>query len=165
MCNLASIFGYNQRENFIKMKSNISAKVKTNISAPVGRVWDALTKPEIIKQYFFGTHTTTSWEKGSPITFDGEWEGKSYHDKGTVLDIEKNKLIKYSYWSSMSGIEDKPENYVIVTYQLLGNENVELTITQENIPDEKTKEHSEANWRMVLNDLKNLVETNVATYS
>ena len=128
-------------------------------------MWDALTKPEIIKQYFFGTHTTTSWEKGSPIAFDGEWEGKSYHDKGTVLDIEKNKLIKYSYWSSMSGIEDKPENYVIVTYQLLGNENVELTITQENIPDEKTKEHSEANWRMVLNDLKNLVETNVATYS
>ena len=148
------------------MKSNISAKVKANINAPVGKVWDALTKPDIIKQYFFGTRTTTSWEKGSPITFDGEWEGKSYHDKGTVLDVQKNKLIKYDYWSSMSGIEDKPENYVIVTYELRERENdVEVTITQENIPDEKRKEHSEANWKMVLNDLKKLVETNVPTYS
>jgi hypothetical protein len=55
---------------------------------------------------------------------------------------------------------------VIVTYNLVENENdVELTITQENIPDEKTKEHSEANWKKVLNDLKKLVETNVPTYS
>ena len=148
------------------MKSNLSAKVKTNINAPLGKVWDALTRPDIIKQYFFGTRTTTSWEKGSPITFDGEWEGKSYHDKGTVLDFQKNKLIKYNYWSSISGIEDKPENYVIVTYELREMENdVELTITQENIPDEKRKEHSEANWKQVLNDLKKLVETNVPTYS
>jgi len=148
------------------MKSNISATVKSNIDASVEKVWNALTKPEIIKQYFFGTQTTTSWVKGSPITFDGNWEGKSYHDKGTVLDVQKNKLIRYSYWSSMSGIEDKPENYVIVTYKLAGKDgDVELTITQENIPDEKTKEHSEANWRKVLNDLKKLVETNVPTYS
>ena len=148
------------------MKSNISAKVKAHISAPVEKVWNALTKPEIIKQYFFGTRTNTSWEKGSPITFEGEWEGKTYRDKGTVLDIQKNRLIKYSYWSSMSGIEDKPENYVIVTYDIVENENdVELTITQENIPDEKTKEHSAANWNKVLNDLKKLVETNVPTYS
>ena len=147
------------------MKSKISAKVKTNINAPLSKVWDALTKPEIIKQYFFGTDTITTWEKGSPITFKGEWEGKSYKDKGTVLDVQKNKLIKYSYWSSMSGIEDKPENYVIVTYALSGSDNnVELSIAQENIPDEKMKEHSAENWRKVLADLKKLVETNTPTY-
>ena len=148
------------------MKSNISAKVKTNINAPLSKVWDALTKPEIIKQYFFGTDTITNWEKGSPITFKGEWEGKSYKDKGTVLDVQNNKLIKYSYWSSMSGIEDKPENYVIVTYELSGSDNnVELSITQENIPDEKMKEHSAENWRKVLANLKKLVETNIPTYA
>jgi len=147
------------------MKSNITGRAKININASVSKVWDALTKPEMIRKYFFGTETTTTWEKGSPITFKGEWEGKSYQDKGTILDVQKNKLIKYNYWSSMSGIEDKPENYVIVTYELSGKDNdVELTITQENIPDEKTKEHSEDNWRKVLNDLKKLVETNVPTY-
>ena len=59
----------------------------------------------------------------------------------------------------MSGTEDKPENYVNVTYELLENNNATtLTITQENIPDEKTKEHSEENWRKVIGDLKKLLE-------
>jgi hypothetical protein len=59
----------------------------------------------------------------------------------------------------MSGTEDKPENYVNVTYGLLENNNATtLTITQENIPDEKTKEHSEENWRKVIGDLKKLLE-------
>ncbi len=141
------------------MKSDIKAQMSTQINAPISKVWDALTRPEIIKQYFFGTDTFTDWKVGSPIKFTGEWEGKTYEDKGTILDIEKNKMIKYSYWSSMSGIEDKPENYVIVTYELSGTDNnVSLTITQENIPDEKTKEHSKENWQKVMNGLKDVVE-------
>jgi uncharacterized protein YndB with AHSA1/START domain len=141
------------------MKSNIKAQVSINIHASISNVWEALTKTEIIKQYFFGTNTITDWKVGSPIKFKGEWEGKSYEDKGTILEMKKNKLIKYSYWSSMSGIEDKPENYVIVTYQLSGdNENVSLTVLQENIPDEKTKAHSEENWNKVLQGLKKVVE-------
>lgn len=141
------------------MKSDIKAQVKTIINAPVSNVWNALTKPEIIKQYFFGTNTVTDWEPGSPIKFTGEWEGKRYEDKGTIMEMVYQKLIKYSYWSSMSGIEDKPENYVIVTYELSGDDyNVTLTITQENIPDEQMKEHSIENWKKVVNNLKNLLE-------
>src|SRR5687767_7707583 len=139
------------------MKSNIKGNASVLIDAPVNKVWDALTKPEIIKQYFFGTNTETDWKVGSPIRFHGEWEGKKYEDKGTILAVETNKLIKYSYWSSMSGIEDKPENYVTITYRLSGENNkTKLEITQENIPDEKTKEHSEENWKKVLAGLKNL---------
>ena len=141
------------------MKSNISAQVQVNIHAPVSKVWDALTKPELIKKYFFGTDTKTDWKPGSPIRFAGEWEGKSYEDKGTILEIQPNKLIKYNYWSSMSGIEDKPENYVIITYELSGDDNdVTLTVSQENIPDEKMKAHSEENWNKVVSGLKKLVE-------
>ena len=141
------------------MKNNIAAKVSTTINAPLSKVWDALTKPELIKQYFFGTNTDTDWKVGSPITFTGEWEGKSYQDKGTILQVEPNKLIKYNYWSSMSGIEDKPENYVDITYTLSEeNGKTSLSITQENIPDEKMKEHSAENWRTVLDNLKEMVE-------
>jgi len=141
------------------MKNNITGKVKIHIHAPVSEVWDALTKPEIIKKYFFGTDTITDWKVGSPITFQGVWDGKAYKDKGTILDIKKNHLIKYSYWSSMSGIEDKPENYVIITYELSGkDDNITLKVTQENIPDQKMKEHSEENWRTVFWELKKMLE-------
>ena len=37
----------------------------------LSKVWDALTKPEIIKQYFFGTDTITTWEKGSADYLQG----------------------------------------------------------------------------------------------
>ena len=145
------------------MKNNIRAEVKTTIDATVFKVWEAITKPEIIKQYFFGTDTITDWKPGHPIKFRGEWEGKKYEDKGTILEMKERELIKYNYWSSMSGIEDKPENYVIVTYKLSGEDyNVTLTVTQENIRDEKMKTHSEENWKKVLNDLKSLMEQKIA---
>lgn len=141
------------------MKSNITAKAEATIHASKDKLWEALTKPEIIKQYFFNTNTYTTWQPGSPIRFTGEWEGKTYEDKGTILKIEEGRLIQYNYWSSMSGIEDKPENYVIITYEIKENgDNCTLSITQENIPDEKTKTHSEQNWKMVLKNLKNLLE-------
>jgi uncharacterized protein YndB with AHSA1/START domain len=141
------------------MKSDITAEVKINIKAPVSKVWDALTNPEVIKKYLFGTETITDWKVGSPIVFKGEWEGKQYEDKGTILDIAENKLIKYTYWSSMSGAEDIAENYLIITYEISGEDNdVKLTITQENIPDKNRKEISEENWAKVMSDLKDVVE-------
>jgi len=148
------------------MKSNIKGQVKINIHAPKSKVWDALTKPEIIKQYFFNTDTDTNWKPGSPIFFRGEWQGKKYEDKGMILEVEENKLIKYNYWSSMSGIEDKLENYVDITYELSGEDNnVTLTITQENIPDEKMKAHSEENWKKVMEGLKKIVEEKSVSFA
>jgi hypothetical protein len=59
----------------------------------------------------------------------------------------------------MSGIEDKPENYVIISYELTEkNEDTYLSVKQENIPDEEMKEHSEQNWNKVLGNLKQLLE-------
>ena len=146
------------------MKSNITGKVSVKIDAPASEVWDALTTPEIIKKYFFGTNAISDWKVGSPLIFKGEYQGKHYEDKGTIVKVERNKLFQYKYWSSMSGIEDKPENYVTVTYELSEkNDKTKLTVTQENIPDEKTKEHSEQNWKKVLTDLKKLLEKESVT--
>jgi uncharacterized protein YndB with AHSA1/START domain len=141
------------------MKNNITGLVSATISAPPSKVWEALTTPDLIMQYFFGTEAISDWKEGSPLIFRGEWQGKHYEDKGTILKVVPQKLFRYSYWSSMSGIEDKPENYVIVTYELdKKGDDTEIKITQENIPDEKMKDHSEQNWRKVLDGLKELLE-------
>jgi uncharacterized protein YndB with AHSA1/START domain len=141
------------------MKSNITGRSAITIDALPEKVWEALTRPEIIKQYFFGTNAKSDWTPGSPITFTGEWEGKSYLDKGTILQVEPNRLLKYNYWGSMSGIEDKPENYSDITYELLPeNDTTTLVVTQENIPTEEMRKHSEGNWNGVLRALKELLE-------
>ena len=141
------------------MENNLTGSVSITINATAAKVWEALTTPSIIKQYFFGTDAVSDWKVGSPLIFKGEWQGKKYEDKGTILESVPNKIFKYSYWSSMSGKEDKPENYANVTYRLTENNNATtLTVIQENIPDEKTKDHSEQNWKKVLEDLKKLLE-------
>ena len=141
------------------MRNNLTAKASIDINAPVSKVWEALTNPSMIKKYLFGTDTITDWKVGSPITFQGQWEGKSYQDKGTILANEKEKLLSYSYWSSMSSLPDLPENYANVAFQLQPKAGVtNLSLTQDNCPTEESRKHSEDNWNMVLKSIKELVE-------
>ncbi len=141
------------------MDKTYTVKVTSTISAPPSRVWEALTKAELIKQYLFGTETITDWRKGSAIVWKGSWQGKRYEDKGKILKIEPEKVLETTYWSSMSGLEDKPENYKRVTYELSPeNAGTRLTLTQDNNATEDEKNHSEQNWKMVLEGLKKLIE-------
>ena len=143
------------------MENNIIAEVSVQITAEKRSVWDALTNPDKVKIYFFDTWLSTTWEPGAPIKFSGEWQGKTYEDKGTVLSYKEQEMLQYTYWSSMSGKEDKPENYVTVTYRIGGDDgNVTVTVIQENIPDIKTRDHSIENWKKILVDLKKMLEAN-----
>jgi uncharacterized protein YndB with AHSA1/START domain len=137
----------------------LSLTTKIDINAPAAEVWKGLTDPEIVKEYFFGTNVKSDWKVGSPITFSGEWEGKSYSDKGEIQEITPGKYVKYSYWSSMGGTEDKPENYANVSYTVDEHDGfTTLTVTQDNIKDLTSKEHSEQNWQTVFGGLKKLLE-------
>lgn len=138
----------------------LTATVNTLINAPVERVWQAFVDPELIKGYLFGTTVKTDWKKGSPITYTGEWQGKSYQDKGTIIDIEPNKRLHTTYFSSMSGKEDKPENYVNVYYEVepAVDGQSKVTIIQDGIENEDQVKHMEQNWNTVLESMKDLLE-------
>ena len=141
------------------MAKGLIVKIKLNIEAPVKKVWEALISPELIKQYLFGTKVVSDWKVGSSIKYKGEWQGKSYEDKGTILKLVPEKIFQSTYWSSMGGLEDKPENYATVTYELKAKgKATELTLTQDNNPSEESREHSEKNWQMVLDTMKKLLE-------
>ncbi len=129
------------------------------IRAPLSSVWDAITKPEIVKQYFFGTNLVTDWKVGSPLFFRGEWEGKAYEDRGTVLSFEPMQSLSFNYWSGFSGLEDKPALRQIVRYDLDPvRDGVRITIQQSNVDTQKRADHSADNWRSVLQALKTLLE-------
>jgi uncharacterized protein YndB with AHSA1/START domain len=137
----------------------LTAEASVTINASPAAVWKALTDPAMIKEYMFGTETTSDWKVGSRITYRGIWQGKEYEDGGTILEIEPGKILKATYWSSMSGTEDKPENYSVVTYSLEKTDgSTKLTVTQDNCKTEESKQHSEGNWNMVLGILKKLLE-------
>ncbi len=141
------------------MQTRHVTNYKTTINAPIEKVWDALTNPELVKQYFFGSEQQTDWKVGSPIIWSGEYEGQNYVDKGTVLEFEPNRKLAFSYLSSWSNKEDKPENYLMVTYEIMAAENggTDLTITQTNYDAEKAA-HSAENWKVVIDGMKALIE-------
>jgi uncharacterized protein YndB with AHSA1/START domain len=142
------------------MKDTLIAETSISVDASPAQVWKALTTPQLIKKYLMGTDVSTDWKEGSTITYSGEYEGKKYHDKGIIKKIEPEKILQSTYLSSMSGKEDKPENYNLVTYKLTKqNDETVLTLTQDNNATEKEKEHSTENWKAVLKKLKEVVES------
>jgi uncharacterized protein YndB with AHSA1/START domain len=135
------------------------AKAAVTIDAPAAKVWEALVDPEAITQYMFGTNVTTDWREGSPVVWKGEWKGKSYEDKGVLLEVKPERRLKYSHFSPLSGLPDKPENYHTVTIELSGKgDQTEVSLSQDNNPTEEAREHSEKNWEMMLAGLKKYLE-------
>ncbi|MBX7124216.1 MAG: SRPBCC domain-containing protein [Cyclobacteriaceae bacterium] len=141
------------------MNKRFQAKATINLNAPVSQLWDALINPEIIRQYFWGTNAVSDWKKGSPLYFRGEWEGKSYEDKGIILDIQKERMLRYTHWSSFTGEADIPENYMTITYFVSGNERKSTwEVEMDNIRSEEAAAHSVTNWNAVMASLKALLE-------
>ncbi|HSU27271.1 MAG TPA: SRPBCC family protein [Chitinophagaceae bacterium] len=141
------------------MLNELIAKARININVPIKKVWEALVNPALIKQYMFGTNVASKWKKGSAITWQGEWEGKKYEDKGTILLVKKENKLQYTHFSPLSGKPDIPENYNTVTVETFPyREGTSVIISQDNNPTEEAKLHSEKNWRFVLEGMKKMLE-------
>lgn len=136
------------------------ATAEVTIDVPLRTVWEALTEPSLISQYMFGTEVRTTWEIGDPITYRGEWKGKAYEDKGTILDIQPGRLLKSTHFSPLSGKEDMPENYHTLTYTLGDQDGqTRVTLTQDNNASTDEAEHSRQNWEQMLSGLKEFLES------
>ena len=141
------------------MDKKYVARASRTINAPASKVWDAITKPELIKQYLFGTDVISEWKVGSPITYKGEWQGKPFEDKGKILKMELGKSLVSTHWSPLSGVPNTPENYHTVSYNLSAKDgHTEVTITQDNNASEDEKRESEQTWNAVLDGMKKLLE-------
>ena len=89
----------------------------------------------------------------------GEWQGKSYEDKGIILQVRPEHRLQYSHYSPLSGFPDTPEHYHTVTIDLTGNgTRTEVMLAQDHNVTEAARVHSEKNWKMMLDGLKKYVE-------
>lgn len=129
------------------------------IHASREKVWHALTSTALIEQWFFGTHVETDWKINSPILYKGVWEGKPFENKGTIIEMESPKIFRATYWSPLSGLEDKPENYSVVSYELAEDQGAtKVTLTQSNTPTKTDADNVAKIWHEPLQALKKLLE-------
>ncbi len=138
--------------------ANLIAKAATTIDAPRQEVWKALVTPEAIRKYMFGTTATSDFKQGSPITWKGEWEGRPYEDKGRIRRAVPGRVLEYTHFSPTSGLPDRPENYHTVTIELADDgPGTRVSLSQDNNATEDARAHSEKNWTMMLESLRQYV--------
>ncbi len=144
----------------LKMDKNLIASQSIEINAKAENVWETLTNPEKIKIYLFGTETITDWKVGSTIIFQGNYNGQQYKDKGNVIKSLENKVLSYNYWSGFSGLEDKLENYSLVTYKIetISINKVKFTWTQKGFANKDGQCHTEQGLKTMLEQIKKLAE-------
>lgn len=135
------------------------ATASTTIDAPPERVWSALTDPDEVRQWFFGTEQRTDWRPGSPITWSGEWEGKAYEDKGTVVAVDEPRRFEVTHWSPLTGTPDEPDSYHTLVYTLQDTDRrTVVTVTQDHNADQAEADGNAATWGQLLDALKAHVE-------
>jgi uncharacterized protein YndB with AHSA1/START domain len=139
------------------MATNIS---RIKINASIQKVWDTITKAELVKLWQYGSDLLTTWEIGSDIKFRTEWEDKVFEQWGKVLEVRPNELVKYSLFAPRPDLEDKPENYFIMNYVLTDESGqTRLEIIQEDDRPNAVQEEPQGDENPILQSLKKVAET------
>jgi uncharacterized protein YndB with AHSA1/START domain len=136
------------------------------IDAPKANVWDALINPEQTKKYMFGCEAVSDWQVGSPILWKGIFDGHELVAvKGSIVKLEPETFLAYTTIDPNSGIDDIPQNYLTVNYDLAAKDGQTiLTVTQgdySTVADGENRYNdtiSDGGWSSVLTEIKNLVE-------
>jgi uncharacterized protein YndB with AHSA1/START domain len=135
------------------------ATAQTDVAAAPERVWAALTEPEQIAVYMQGSKVTTTWDVGSPITWDGEYDGRGYQDKGEVLTYDEPNVLSVTHYSPMMGQPDEPENYHTLVYTLTADgDGTHLELTQDGNESQEQADQFSQNWQGMIDGLKAHVE-------
>lgn len=138
------------------MAKNISV---ITINSSIQKVWDTVTKPELVKLWQFGSDLITTWEIGSDIKFRTEWGDKVFEQWGRVVEMKPLQLVKYTLFAPRPDLEDKPENYFIMSYVFTSeNGQTKLEIIQEDHRPNAVQEAPQGEENPILKSLKELAE-------
>ena len=138
------------------MPLNVS---RVRIQAPIDQVWNALVNPELVKQWQYGSELTTDWQVGSAIRFRTQWQDQVFEQWGQVLEFTPFSRIRYSLFAPRPGLEDKPENYFVMSYFLSSEAAyTSLEIQQEDDRPGAQQEEPQGEENPILKDLKELLE-------
>jgi uncharacterized protein YndB with AHSA1/START domain len=136
----------------------------TYIRTTPEKLWEALTKPEFTRRYFFGVTMDTDWKVGSPwrmVQADGK-----VTDAGEVLEAKPRERLVLKWRNEFP--ELKPEGYTRCTFELTPQGDLtRLEVVHEaEMDNSKTIAAISGGWPRILSNLKTFLETGeVLTFS
>lgn len=130
----------------------------TYIRTTPAQLWEALTDPRIVRQYWFGAIVECDWQRGSPWKMSHP-DGRVV-DTGEILEIEPPRRMVIR-WQNEWNPEFKAEGTSRCTIELAATDRaVKLTITHElDRPQSKFIRALSDTWPLCLSNLKSLLET------
>jgi uncharacterized protein YndB with AHSA1/START domain len=140
-------------------------KKSVEIAASPARVWRMLTDPEETRKYMFGCAALSDWQVGSPLLWKGTFDGRELIAvKGTIVALERERLLAYTTFDPNGSDEDVPANYLTVRCRLspgAGGATTVLEVTHgdyASVPNgQRRYEEAAASWS-VLEKLKEEAE-------
>ncbi len=118
------------------------------------KLWEAITKPENTRQYFYGLAVKSDWKTGSSVQHQSP-DGQAVLD-GKVIEVNRGKKLVTTF--SQAGFQDRPTR-VTWDIQAMG-EVCLLTLIHDDFDGESQTYNSvRTGWNPVLSGLKTLLET------
>jgi uncharacterized protein YndB with AHSA1/START domain len=130
----------------------------TYIRTTPTKLWEALTKPEFTRQFWYGIEPESDWRVGSPWRM--RFPDGRIADTGEVVAVEPEKRLVLK-WQNEFKPELKAEGFTTCTFDIVAHGDVtELRIVHEIDRDgSKMVEAVSNGWPKVLSELKSLLET------
>jgi uncharacterized protein YndB with AHSA1/START domain len=122
------------------------------------RLWEALTTPDFIAEYWFGMKCESDFKTGSPwrlVFTDGR-----VADTGEIVEADAPRRLAIK-WRNEFRPELKAEGYSLCTFELEPVDGaVKLTVTHGiDVPEAKLVTAVSGGWPVILSNLKSLLET------
>jgi uncharacterized protein YndB with AHSA1/START domain len=138
-------------------------KYEFYISAKTEDVWNTLISPKETKKIFFGAEVQSTFQIGSSIKYVGPGNAgnETVHIYGKVLEFESNKRLTHTYivGDTYSTVDKQFESNV--SFELESLEScTKLTLIHNHwSKEDPTYENTSKGWRIILCNLKTLLET------
>jgi uncharacterized protein YndB with AHSA1/START domain len=126
------------------------------IRATPEQIWDAITKPEFTRQYYYGSHVTVTADSYSGLGANGQ-----EFVRGSIVEYDPPRRFVQT-WRSLWDPALAGEEESRVTWEIEPGEGgvSRLTVVHDRLEGApKTAEQVAGGWMLVLSGLKTLLET------
>ena len=124
------------------------------------KVWDAIVKPEMTRQYFYGTEIQSDLKVGSSLEyFMKNEQGENVSAlTGKILEVVPGKKLVHTF--SFPSNDDRSSRASYEIEQIADTDLVKLTVTHDQFDGEtRTYKETSGGWPILLSSLKTLLET------
>ena len=125
----------------------------TQIRTTPAKLWEALTDPDFIQQYWFGCRNTSTWQVGDAIESRDPDGGLAW--KGVILKCVPEEEVVFTF----DHLTDEPASTVRFKIEPQ-KDMVQLTITHEDFAEVSAiRDRVKNGWPGIIAGIKSLLET------